>query len=126
MSDFYPTLVSEPETRRVWMRLTGAGTGGAVSKVFGSGVRVTYAGVGLITLTWDPLDDRIGQPIGPVGDFFQSTVPANVKGYDLVAGLYAPTTKTMALNIYDGANNLIDLKVNEFVTFEMVFRVYKV
>lgn len=125
MSDFYPPFSSEPELRRYQVMIAGAGTGGAVSRVLGSEVAVTYAGVGLVTLTWNAKDERPGQPFGPDGFAFSAATPANVKGYSMVAGVYAPTTRTLAINIYDASNNLVDLKANEFLSFPVLFRSYK-
>lgn len=125
MSDFYPIKDSEAEVRNFRVRIAGAGTGGSVSKAFGAGVQVAYTGVGIVTLTWDAKDDRPGLSLGVDGYAFSAATPANVKGYSMTTGVYNTSARTKVINIFDASNNLVDLKANEFLTFNVAFQAYK-
>lgn len=124
--DWYPdTKNSEPELRRELVRVVGAGSGGSAIEVLGAGLKVNYIGTGIFDLAWSLNDDVPGYPAGVIGATFQATTPANVKGYSLVAGAYVPSTRKLRVNLYDGSNNLVDLKALEWVAFEVLFKVNK-
>lgn len=125
MPDFYLSEASEPNLRRFLVRVTGAGTGGSAIEVLGAGLHITYVSTGVFDVIWSSSDDLPGQPNGVVGASFQATTSANVKGYSMTSVPFAAATRSIRVNLWDSTNTLVDLKVNEWVTFEALFRVYK-
>lgn len=88
----------------------------------GVGVTVTYVSAGLVNLTWS---DAPGVFIG-IQTNFQATVPAALKGYTCVAGVYNTTTNAIQLSITgDGAGiapALTDLAALQWLLCTVTFK----
>jgi hypothetical protein len=112
--DQFRPLASEPEVRQHLVKFVGGSA--AVTKVYGSGITVTYTSTGVVTLTWT---DNPGTFIGLVGTF-QATTPGNVKSYVLVPGAYS-STAGLALNLYE-SGSLTDLAALEWLTCIVLFK----
>jgi hypothetical protein len=111
--------VSEPSLLDQIVQFVGGTT--AVTKVFGSGVTVTYVSTGLVDITWSANQSRPGVFLAPRSGFVHATTPANVKGYSCTCGVYNTTTRTLRVSIYDASNNLVDLAALQWLTLTIAF-----
>lgn len=92
----------------------------AVTKVAGTaqGVTVTYVSAGLVNLVWK---DNPGLFLGALPGL-QATVPAGLKQYAVVFGVFNTTTFTLPVNIYNAAGTLTDLAALQWLTANVKFK----
>jgi hypothetical protein len=110
-----------PMTEAVDHHVSFVGAGAApVVKVAdtGQGMTVTRNGVGLVTLAWA---DDPGMFVGLQSNF-QATVPAGVKGYTCVPGVYNAATRSIQLSITNAAEALTDLAALQWLLVTVTFK----
>ena len=93
----------------------------AVTKVFGSGVTVTYVSTGLVDITWSANQSKPGTFLGPQSAMFHATTQATIKAYSCVTGNYSVSARTLRVNMYDASNNLVDLAALQWLTLMIAF-----
>lgn len=108
---------SEPEMRRVEVRLEGAGAA-APTKRNGQGITVTRNGVGDYTLT---LAEHLGKHIGAAAVSLEGT-PANLKNCSVILGTYVPATRTIQVTVWSSAGAARELAATEFVNATLRFK----
>ena len=111
---------SAAEERRYRLRLLGTGNGTAPKVDIGQRVTATFIATGRNTLTWS---DNPGTFIGLGSIAFRDTTQANIKNYDLTAGLYPATAGTFTLEIdfWNGSGTAEDLATTSYCDLELVF-----
>jgi hypothetical protein len=112
---------TEPETVICYVTMTGTGNGTLPTKNVGRGVTLTFAGTGLVTLTWG---DYLGTFIN-FGVDFQGIPPssaAGVKGFGLAFGAFDTAGKVITASITNAAGTLVDLQAGQVCMLSMVFR----
>jgi hypothetical protein len=112
----FPLNGSEPGAFLSFVKFVGGTT--AVTRVYGTGVTVTYISSGIVDLTWS---DSQGTFVDVVGALFQATTPGDVKAYELVPGVYNTTTNTLRLNMYE-TGTLTDLAALEWLSITLLFK----
>lgn len=120
-SDYYEAIVGVPDFRLDFVKFVGGTT--AVTKVAGTGegVTVTYAGVGLVNLTWS-LNALPGTFLGVVSANFEATVPSALRGYSCIPGVYNVATRTLQLAISGTTDVLVDLAALQWLTVVVAFK----
>jgi hypothetical protein len=119
MSDFYPDMSNEPETRDVTVKFVGGST--AVTKLFGSGVTVTYVSTGIVDLTFGSHMDQFTY-VGVTGWCFGATTASQVKGYTMVPGDFNTSTRKLRLNMTGASESLTDLSSSQTLTLRVMFK----
>jgi hypothetical protein len=115
--DSWPIRSSEPGLFLEPVKFVGGA--GAVTKVKGRGVTVTYIGAGLVDLVFG---EDMGNFLGVLGRCFEATVAAGLKGYTVVPGVYNSVTRTLRLNITNAGEVLTDLAALQWLTLLLAFQ----
>jgi hypothetical protein len=114
MGDFYEALHTEPNVRAHFLKF-GGGVG-AVTKVKGKGMTVTYNAAGIVDIAWS---ENPGVFLGLAGEpAFQSTTIAGTKDFSGKIGVYA--NKALQLRLYE-SGALADLAVLEWCSLTLLF-----
>lgn len=113
----YPINCSEPGAFLSFVKFVGGSA--AVTRVYGTGVTVTYISTGIVDLTWS---DGQGTFVDIVGRCFEATVASGVKGYTCVPGVYNTTTNTLRLNITGASEALVDLAALQWLAITILFK----
>lgn len=113
--DFYHDYDSEPELRRVEVRLLG--TGAAVAtKVYGQGITVARTGAGVHTLTFA---ESPGTYAGVVWGL-DATTPAGVAGWTVVAT--ATSAMVITVTTYNSLFAAADLSAAQWANLTIRFK----
>lgn len=112
----WPQKSTEPD--EVVSRVRFVGGSAAVTKLYGTGVTVTYIGTGLVDLVWAEFP---GVYIGVDGWGFDATTAADLKGFTVVPGAYNTTTRTLRLSITNASEALTDLAAAQNLTIGIAF-----
>jgi hypothetical protein len=116
MLDSYEQRATQPETVEHFLKWTG--TVGTATKIFGPGMTITWISTGVIDVTWsDPPGTYLGLTHG-----FQATTIAALKGYTIVSGDFAVTTRTLRLNVTNSTFALADLIANQYGCLAIKFK----
>lgn len=113
--DGFDTKTSQPEHNETLVRFVGGS--GAVTKVEGNGVTVSYTSTGIVTLTWA---ENPGRFVGCTY-MLQATTPADVKGHTVTAGVFNTTTFALQLHITNASETLHDLAALEWCNLRVSF-----
>lgn len=114
MLDQYPIRGTIPEEHVDTVRMLG--TGAAVpTKVYGPGVTITRTGVGAYTLTWS---ENPGTFLG-MAPSWQATTPADLKGFTVVAGVFA--SNALPIVVYNASDAAADLAALQWLTLKCSF-----
>jgi hypothetical protein len=120
-ADYYEPLASEAGVRLEIVKFVG-GTN-AVTKVFGSGLQVTYVSTGLVDIEWSPNLGAPGSFLGLVGSpGFEATTQSGVAGYTANVGNYDPDSHVIRVAIYNGSNTLANLAAAQWLTLVLAFQ----
>jgi hypothetical protein len=118
-SSFSAVLCSEPQTRLIVVKATGAATG-TPTEVFGAGVTISRTGVGVWRLTFS---SSVFNYVGLAGfSFDDTTTAANVKGYTATSTPYAAATKTIDVSIWSSGFAAVDLTTAQTLTFLVAYK----
>jgi hypothetical protein len=119
MFDTKPKRSASSEVVDHHVSFVGAGAAPVVKVAdTGPGMTCTRNGVGLVTLAWTD-DPGIFLGLQPN---FQATVPAGVKGYTCVPGVYSAATKSIQLSITSAAEALVDLAALQWLNLTISFK----
>src|SRR4029078_7852098 len=92
----YPLQCSEPGSFLSFVKFVGGTT--AVTRVYGTGVTVTYISAGVVDLVFS---EGHGTIVRVVRRNFEAPTPGDVKSYVLVPGVFNTTTNTLRLTMYE-------------------------
>ena len=112
-----PVRSSIPETVDTIVKFVGGS--GAVTKVHGTGVTLTYVSTGVVDIVFTENPSNF---IGCVGHCFEATTQSALKGYTVVPGVFNATTYTLRINITNASDALADLAALQWLTLTLKFK----
>jgi hypothetical protein len=115
--DSWPIRSSEPGLFLEPVKFVGGA--GAVTKVKGRGVTVTYIGAGLVDLVFG---EDMGNFLGVVGRCFEATVAAGLKGYTVRPGRLQLGDAHAAPQHHERGEALTDLAALQWLTLLLAFQ----
>jgi hypothetical protein len=113
---FFGDGISLAETRTHLIRLQGAGAAAPLVDV-GHGIVITRPAIGRILITWL---ENPGTFVS-FGWGLRDTTQANVKGFNVTAGLYVPATFAIECDVWTAAQAAVDLTATNFLDLCIVF-----
>lgn len=114
--DAYPLRGTQPEVVDHFVKFVGGA--GAVTKLYGPGVTVSYVATGKVRFTWaENPGTFLGHTYG-----LHATTQSALKGYTAIVGDFSTTAFTLDVWIYDSTFTLADLAAAQWLSLLVKFK----